>query len=150
VTYLVFEAKVCTSTLAVPIAATVLYNVIETFTALLAILKIKQISVIDDIEADNREVSFTSDCTVGRAQNNLRTDDSGSGKAGSGHFLLQGEDSRFCWLCTGPLFALVRGCQETGIFRQGTRSYKHHSYTFTSHNKFYSDYRNCDAADQDP
>jgi hypothetical protein len=56
VTYLVFEAKVCTSTLAVPISATVLYNVIETFTALLAILKIKQISVIDDIEADNREV----------------------------------------------------------------------------------------------
>ena len=35
------------------------------------------------------------DDTVGRAQNNLRKEDSGSGKAGSGHFLPQGEDGHF-------------------------------------------------------
>jgi hypothetical protein len=39
--------------------------------------------------------------TVGKAQNNLRKADSGSGKAGSGHFLPKGEDGRFCWLRTG-------------------------------------------------
>jgi hypothetical protein len=42
-----------------------------------------------------QETDFAHSCTVGRAQNNLRKEDSGSGKAGSGHFLPQGEDADF-------------------------------------------------------
>lgn len=33
-------------------------------------------------------------------------------------------DGRFCRLRIGPLFALVGGCQETGIFRQWKRSHE--------------------------
>jgi hypothetical protein len=37
------------------------------------------------------------------------------------------------WLYTGPLFALIGGCREIGIFRQGMRSHKHRSHPFSSH-----------------
>lgn len=43
-----------------------------------------------ETRAKNRR-SSSFYCTVGRAQNNLRKEDSGSGKAGSGHFLPQRE-----------------------------------------------------------
>jgi hypothetical protein len=60
-------------------------------------------------------------------------------------------EARRNWLRTVPIFALIGGCRETGISRQGTRSHTRRSHT--SHRfypiNFFRDYYNHTAVDQD-